>query len=176
MQPPRNVHLIKIPTYLFQALPIRIPPSYFKQVQALLIRFVWAPIKPCFQHTQLSLAKQYGGLALPDARKYYQAIHLGRVIDCRRHSVSKLWGQSEQSQTNIPLKSALWCYDSLPQELKSHSLIRTILLHSSQASLLASLTTKNSPLSPILGHPQFSSGLQPAKNLNSSALELRTYL
>lgn len=28
--------------YLFQALPIKIPPSYFKQIQSLFTHFVWA--------------------------------------------------------------------------------------------------------------------------------------
>lgn len=67
--------------YLFQALPIQIPLSYFKQVQALFTRFVWAQKKPRLSRTLLTLPKQYGGLALPDVRRYYQAVQLGRVID-----------------------------------------------------------------------------------------------
>lgn len=106
--------------YLFQALPVKIPPSYFKEVQALFTCFIWVQKKPCIPCTQLSLPKQFGGLALPDTWKYYQEIHLRRVIDWRRHSNLKLWAQIEQNQTTIPLKGALWSYDSIPLELKSH--------------------------------------------------------
>lgn len=55
--------------YLFQALPILIPPSFFKQVQALFTRFVWAQKKPHLSQTQMSLPKQNGGLALSDIRQ-----------------------------------------------------------------------------------------------------------
>lgn len=93
--------------YLFQALPIQIPLSYFKQVQALFTRFVWAHKKPRLSRTLLTLPKQYGGLALPDVRRYYQAVQLGRVIDWQRHSDLKLWVQVEQCQSPIPLRRAL---------------------------------------------------------------------
>lgn len=36
-----DLHLPKF-IYFIQALPIHIPPSFFKQVQALFTRFVWA--------------------------------------------------------------------------------------------------------------------------------------
>lgn len=71
--------------YLFQALPIKIPISYFRQVQTLFTRFVWAHKKTRITRSQLTLPKHYGGLALSDIRKYYQAVHLGRVIDWHRH-------------------------------------------------------------------------------------------
>lgn len=156
--------------YLFQALSIRIPPSYIQQVRALFTCFIWAHKKPCLPRTQLSLLKQFGGLALPNVRMYYQAIHIGRIIDWRHHSVSKLWIQIEQDQTNIALKSALWCYESLPQKLKSHPIIGITLLQGSQATQLVSLTTKDSPPSPILGHPCFPPGLPSTelKNLQNS--------
>lgn len=99
--------------YLFQALPIHIPQSYFKQVQALFARFVWANKKPRLRRDLLLLPKQNGRLALPDIKQYYQATHLGRVLDWRRNKTSKLWVNLEQSQTTVPLGSALWCYGAL---------------------------------------------------------------
>lgn len=64
--------------YLMQALPIHIPSSYFKQVQAVFKDFFWAKKRPCLPHKLLVLSKLRGGLALPDMRAYYQAVHLGR--------------------------------------------------------------------------------------------------
>lgn len=121
---------------------------------------------PTSPRTQLSLCKQYSGLALLDIQKYYQAIHLGRVIDCQRHSNFKLWAQMEQTQINIPLKSAIWCYDTLPQELKYHPLVGTTLQLSSQASLQAFFTSRDSLLLPILGNPQNPPGLQSSEFKN----------
>lgn len=145
--------------YLIQALPIQIPPSFFRQVQALFTRFVWAHNKPRIRRSQMALPKHCGGLALPDVQQYYLASHLGCILDWRRNKTSKLWVQIEQSQTYIPLKSALWCYGDLPTELKSHPLMGTTLRHSHLVSIHTSLTSKNSPLFPILGHPNFELGL-----------------
>lgn len=72
---------------------------------------------------------------------------------------TKLWKQIEQAQSDITLKSALWCYDSLPPGLKSHPLLGTTLRHGSQVIMHSSLTSSNSPLFPILGHPNFTPGL-----------------
>lgn len=145
--------------YLFQALPIKIPPTYFKRVQTLFTRFVWAHKKPCIPRSQLSMPKHYGGVALPDIRRYYHATHLGRMIDWHRHKESKLWAQLEQHQTNIPLQSAMWCYDSLPLELKAHPFIGNTIKQCLQATLQTSLTTTESPLTPILGNPKFPPGI-----------------
>lgn len=160
--------------YLLQALPIKIPPLYFLQVQTLFTRFVWTHKKPRLPYSQLYLQKHLGGLALPNVRTYYQAVCLGRIVDWRRHSTSKLWAQIEQAQTDIPLKSALWCYDSLPQQLKSHPLIGNMLLQSTQAVNSVSLTTKESPLMPIIGHPSFPQGLLITEYKNLRALNLES--
>lgn len=76
--------------YLLQTLPISIPSSFFRQTHAQFNRFIWANRKPCLPRSLLSLPKINGGLAVPDVRKYYQDVHLGRVIDWCRHGDSKL--------------------------------------------------------------------------------------
>lgn len=145
--------------YLLQALPVHIPHLFFKQVHALFTRFIWANKKPCIRRTMLSLPKQYGGLALPDIRQYFLATQLGPILDWRRNAKTKLWVRIEQAQTDIPLKSAFWCYDLLPSGLKTHPLLGTTLRYSSQVSIQYSLTSNNSPLYPILGNPNFAPGI-----------------
>lgn len=149
--------------YLIQALPINIPPFFFKQIHALFTRFVWAHKRPRLHRTQMTLPKQYGGLALPDIRLYYLASHLGRILDWRRNGASKLWIQLEQSQSGIPLGGALWCFNDLPHGLQSHPLIGTTLRKRHQISFHTTLTSKNSPLFPILGKPKFEPGLSSAE-------------
>lgn len=65
--------------YLFQTLPIRIPLSYFKQVQALFTRFVWAHKSPRIPRTLLTMPKHNGGLAMPDIRRYYQSLIVNNI-------------------------------------------------------------------------------------------------
>lgn len=99
-------------------------------------------------------------MALPDIRAYHQALHLGRLIDWRRHKETKLWTQLEQSLTTIPLGGTPWCYQSLPIELKRHPLIGNTARICAKLISNPNISSRNSPLYPIIGHPLFTPGLQ----------------
>lgn len=121
----------------FKPYPYRYHPLSSGQVQALFTRFVWAQKnvgpKCCFQN---------------------------KMGDWHYHLY---WVQIKQSQATIPLNSVLWCYNYLPPGLKFHPLIGTIIKHSTYAAIQTSLRPENSPTYPILGHPNFTPGLQPTK-------------
>lgn len=146
--------------YIMQAVPIRIPPGFFKQIQTIFTEFIWAKKKPRLPHKLLVLPKSHGGLAIPDIRAYHQAIHLGRLIDWRRHRETKLWTHLEQSHTLIPLGGTPWCYSSLPRELKQHPLIGNTARICAKLISKPHISSRNSPLVPIIGHPLFTPGLQ----------------
>lgn len=109
--------------YLLQALPIYIPSHYFKLIQRVFFEFIWAHKHPRLKRDQLTLPKQYGVLAVPEVCKYYQAVHLSRLIDWNGHQDIKLWVQLEQAQSAISLCRASWCYNALPRDVKNHPLI-----------------------------------------------------
>lgn len=67
--------------------------------------------------------------------------------------------QLEQSQTDVPMKGALWCLDKLASTLKANPLIGNTLCICSSTVFSASLSTRDSPLFPILGNPAFTPGL-----------------
>lgn len=143
----------------FQALPKKIPSQYFQQAHSLFIKFIWANSKPRLPRRYLTLPKHHGGLALPDLRNYYLAVHLGRIIDWNRHYKNKLWTQLEQAQTEVLLKGALWCYDNISPKLKAHPIIGTTLSTYSKTIISSSLSNKDSPLLLLLGNPAFPPGL-----------------
>lgn len=68
------------------------------------------------------LPKCFRGSAATDAFKYYQAAHLGRMIDWCRHTEFKPWIDIEQA-SSVPLCRASWCYAALPASLKTHPII-----------------------------------------------------
>lgn len=89
--------------YFFQALLIDIPTAFFHQVDTLFTKFIWANKQPRISRSRMTIPKQYGGLAVPDVVKYYQAVHVGRVIDWCRHTEFKLWTELEQEFSVVPL-------------------------------------------------------------------------
>lgn len=144
--------------YLLQALPIHIPPHYFNQTSALFSNFIWANKRPRLNKRLITLPKIFGGLAVPDLRKYQQATHLTRLIDWIRHKHTKLWTLLEQTQSIIPLNRLPWCHNSLPRMLKNHPLIGVTSRICASLFTHAKLTSCNSPLRPILGTPDFTPG------------------
>lgn len=146
--------------YLLQTLPIHIPADYFKQIRSAFIKFLWAGKKPRLHQKILSLPKPHGGLAMPEVHTYYHATHLSRLIDWCRHKDTKLWTQLEQAQSETPLHRAPWCYTALPSDLKRQPLIDNTIKICAQLITTSSLITRDSPLRPILGNPQFEPGIR----------------
>lgn len=146
--------------YLFQALPIVIPAVFFRQIRTLFTKFIWANKRPRISRCLLTLPKCFGGVAAPDAFKYYQAAHLGRMIDWSRHREFKLWIDIEQQSSPIPLGRAPWCYAALPVPLKTHPIIGPTLRMGSGLCRNSNFSTTQSPLFPILGNPSFPPGME----------------
>lgn len=163
--------------YLMQALPIHIPSRFFKQVQSTFTDFVWAGKKPRLPNKLLVLPKSSGGLALPNIRAYYQAVHLGRLIDWRRHLETKKWTQLEQSHTIIPLGGTPWCYQGLPVELKRHPLIGNTAQICAKLISKTAISSLNSPLYPVIGNPLFTPGMQDGvfRRLGEAGLQLASH-
>lgn len=151
--------------YIMQAIPIRFPVDYFNQVRTAFTHFLWAGKKPRLHRRILTLPKLNGGLAMPDLQTYYRATHLSRLIDWCRHTNTKLWTRLEQAQSEIPLHRAPWCHASLPTGITRHPLIGNTLRVCSQLIHTSPHFSRNSPLRPILGNPQFQPGLQDRKFL-----------
>lgn len=122
--------------------------------------FIWAHKRPRLNRRQLSFPKIYGELAVPDIQKYQQATHLTRLIDWNRHQTTKLWPRLEQSQSNISLIRAPWCYPSISNDMKNHPLVGLTVQICSSLFSKFSLTSIHSPLYPILGNPAFPPGIQ----------------
>lgn len=59
--------------YLFQNLPVFLPLSFFKQLDSVILSFVWAGKPPCISKAHLHRNVNKGGLGLPVFRHYYWA-------------------------------------------------------------------------------------------------------
>lgn len=99
---------------------------------------------------------------MPDICKYYQAIHLGRLIDCCWHQDTKVWSQLEQAQSDIPFHRSPCCYQSLSINMKHHPLIGPTTRLCLHLFTQASLSSPDSQLFAILGNPLFTLGYQDA--------------